>query len=242
MPTDNTPPKAALSKERIVDAAYKLAKEDPVNALSMRKVAGVLDVTPMAIYKYFDDKNQLTAAVIDRHLTESDLVPDAVDYPEWRHWITESYLRLWDAFDQSPGMIHYMTNATSLGPAVLSWQNEILKVLINAGLTPKQALNGHTTMSELAIGNSIMVPLRNRGLETLFPSIWEDLQAGKVPDLNQLNQSDIPLVDYPWVLMTGQAMMEELQNSRKAFYTELCLVLDSLENHIVVNNKGSIDY
>ena len=58
----NSNRKTALSQDKIINVAYKLAKKDPVNAMSMRKIATVLKVTPMAIYKYFEDKNDLTAA------------------------------------------------------------------------------------------------------------------------------------------------------------------------------------
>lgn len=235
MPASSTTRKTSLSRERIVNAAYKLAKKDPLNALSMRKIATTLKVTPMAIYKYFEDKNELTAAVIDRHLTESNLVPDDIDPQDWRTWLSTSFLRMWDAYDQAPGMIQYMTHATSLGPAVLSWQNEILKVLINSGLTPKQSLTAHAAMSELATGNNILIPVRRQGVEKVFPSIWKDLQAGKVPDLNELNKSPISIVEYPWLLMCGQAMMEDMQDSRAAFCNEMELILNSIERQIAEN-------
>src|SRR5690606_15243528 len=114
--------------------------------LSMRKIATKLKVTPMAIYKYFSDKNELTAAVIDLQMMESKLIPHELDPTEWRAWIRESFLRMWDAYAEAPGMAQYMSHATSFGPAVLNWQNETLKVLITAGLTPKQALTGQAAM------------------------------------------------------------------------------------------------
>jgi AcrR family transcriptional regulator len=136
-----------LSRERIVSATYQIAKKDPVNALSMRRIASKLKVTPMAIYKYFSDKDALIAAVIDHHMKKSDLAPPDIDPSDWRAWIKSSLLRMWDAYDAAPNMVQYMSQATSFGPAVLSWQNETLKVLINAGLTPKQALTAHADSS-----------------------------------------------------------------------------------------------
>ncbi|OUS26907.1 hypothetical protein A9Q99_16985 [Gammaproteobacteria bacterium 45_16_T64] len=234
MATTTTAKTTALSKERIVKAAYQLAKKDPINALSMRKIATKLKVTPMAIYKYFSDKNELTAAVIDTHLKKSNLIPTELDPSDWRIWVKTSFLRMWDAYDNAPGMIQYMTNATSFGPAVLDWQNEVLKVLITSGLTPKQALTAHAAMSELATGSTILVPIRKQGVEKVFPTIWKDLSEGRSPDLEQL-QGDLPMVDYPWLLMCGAAMMEDMNDSRTAFASELDLILDSLAAKIAVN-------
>ncbi len=237
MPTSSTQRKTALSRERIVKAAYKVAKKDPVNALSMRKIATVLKVTPMAIYKYFEDKNELTAAVIDMHLTESRLVPEEIDASDWRTWIITAFLRMWDAYAQAPNMLQYMTHATNFGPAVLSWQNETLKVLINAGLTPKQALTGHAALSELATGNNILIPVREKGVQKVFPSIWKALQDGEAPDPEDLQNGSISVVEYPWLLMCGQAMMEDMQDSRVAFQNEMELILETLEKQIADNKK-----
>lgn len=228
---------AALSREKIVKAAFQLAKKEPLNALSMRKLASKLKVTPMAIYKYFSDKDELTAAVIDMQMEESNLIPHDMDTSDWRAWIKESFLRMWDAYYDAPGMVLYMSHATGFGPAVLNWQNEILKVLVNAGLTPKQALTAHAAMSELATGSNILVPIRQQGIERVFPSIWSDLKAGKVPNPAELSNGSVSVVDYPWLVLCGQAMLEDMQDSRRAFANELDLLLDGLALRIDANKQ-----
>ena len=231
--TSNRP--ASLSRERIVKTAYQLAKKDPLNALSMRKLATKLKVTPMAIYKYFSDKDALTAAVIDMQMEESNLIPYELDASDWRAWIKESFLRMWDAYYDAPGMVLYMSHATGFGPAVLNWQNEILRVLVNAGLTPKQALTAHAAMSELATGSNILVPIRQQGVEHVFPSVWKALKAGKVPDPSELSNGTVSVVDYPWLVMCGQAMLEDMQDTRTAFSNEIELILDALALRIDAN-------
>lgn len=235
--TKKTAKPTALSHEKIVKAAYQLAKKDPVNALSMRKIATRLKVTPMAIYKYFDDKDELTAAVIDMHMTRSDLIPVDIDQSDWRQWIKSAFLRMWDAYDAAPSMVQYMTKAGSFGPAVLNWQNEALKVLISAGLTPKQALTAHAAMAELATGSSILMPIRKQGVERTFPTIWKAMQEGKVPEPADLTEGAGTIVDYPWLMMCGQAMLEDMQDSRKAFSEEIELILDSLALKIEANRR-----
>src|SRR3990167_3779132 len=236
--TSNAPARtSALSRDRIIKAAYQIAKKDPNDALSMRKIATKLKVTPMAIYKYFSDKSELIAAVIDHQMNETNLIPHELDSTDWRKWIKESFLRMLDAYDGAPGMAQYMSHATSFGPAVLNWQNETLKVLITAGLTPKQALTAHAAMAELATGSTILVPVRQQGVEKVFPTIWNDLKAGKAPDLSELNNGPVSVVDYPWLLMCGQAMLENMHNSRDAFSAELDLILDGLTLQLAENKK-----
>ena len=96
-------------------------------------------------------------------------------------------------------------------------------------------------MSELATGNTILVPIRKKGVEVVFPSIWKDLKEGKAPNLEDFNfneLNDSPMVDYPWLLMCGEAMMEDMQDSRKAFENEIDLILDSLEGQIEANKSN----
>jgi TetR/AcrR family tetracycline transcriptional repressor len=52
-----------LSRERIVDAAFRLLEQDGWDALSMRRLAQELDVWPMAVYRYFRDKDELVEAL-----------------------------------------------------------------------------------------------------------------------------------------------------------------------------------
>jgi AcrR family transcriptional regulator len=54
----------ALSPDRIVAAALALVEQDGWDALSMRRLAQQLDVWPMAVYRHFRDKGDLTEAVV----------------------------------------------------------------------------------------------------------------------------------------------------------------------------------
>src|SRR4051794_31555637 len=55
--------KAQLSRDRILTAARAVVEEDGLDALSMRRLAQELDVWPMSVYRYFQDKDELVDAV-----------------------------------------------------------------------------------------------------------------------------------------------------------------------------------
>ncbi len=57
-----------LSRERILEAAEALLREEDASAFSMRRLAARLDVTPMAIYKWFDNRDELLSALTERAL------------------------------------------------------------------------------------------------------------------------------------------------------------------------------
>ena len=54
-----------LSKQRIIDAALQIVEHDGWNGVSMRRLAQELDVWPMAVYRYFRDKNELLEAMTE---------------------------------------------------------------------------------------------------------------------------------------------------------------------------------
>jgi AcrR family transcriptional regulator len=52
------------TRDRILGAAIRAVRRHGVDALAVRPIAASLGMTPMAVYKHFDDKADLTAAVV----------------------------------------------------------------------------------------------------------------------------------------------------------------------------------
>lgn len=72
----------AANLERIVESAVEVAVEDGIDALSIKKVAELADYTPGALYRYFDSKDALLAAVAERvigQLSEAIAEADSAD-------------------------------------------------------------------------------------------------------------------------------------------------------------------
>ena len=52
-----------LSRERILEVARRIASDEGLDALSMRRIAQQLDVWPMSLYRHFADKEALLDAL-----------------------------------------------------------------------------------------------------------------------------------------------------------------------------------
>ncbi|SLM00305.1 MULTISPECIES: TetR/AcrR family transcriptional regulator [unclassified Actinoplanes] len=63
-PPDRPVP-SPLSRQRIVGAAIRLADADGLEAVSLRKVAGALEVGPMRLYGYLATKDELLDLMVD---------------------------------------------------------------------------------------------------------------------------------------------------------------------------------
>jgi AcrR family transcriptional regulator len=59
-------PRPALSLERVVDAGIEVARTEGIAAVSMARVAAVLGVSAMGLYRYVSGKNELLTLMVDR--------------------------------------------------------------------------------------------------------------------------------------------------------------------------------
>src|SRR5665213_2276477 len=69
-------PKPRHSVEDVVEAAIALADAEGLAALSMRRVAGMLGLSPMSLYTYVPSKAELVDLMLDRIAGEAQ-TPDA---------------------------------------------------------------------------------------------------------------------------------------------------------------------
>lgn len=79
-------PVRTLDYAVITAAAVALADEDGVDAVSMRKIAGRMDHSPMALYRHVGSKDDLTELMYDAVLGEMDLI--GIPSGNWRPDLT----------------------------------------------------------------------------------------------------------------------------------------------------------
>jgi AcrR family transcriptional regulator len=70
-----------LSRERILEAAVRLADEGGIEAVSMRKLGRELGVEAMSLYNHVANKDDLLDGIVDRVLSEFEL-PSESDWSE----------------------------------------------------------------------------------------------------------------------------------------------------------------
>src|SRR5579864_4764701 len=68
-----------LSRERVLDAALKLADEGGIDSLTMRRLGQALGVEAMAVYYHFANKDEVVDGIVDRVHAEIEL-PTGLDW------------------------------------------------------------------------------------------------------------------------------------------------------------------
>ena len=120
-----------LSRSAVVDRALWLADTEGVEALTIRRLATELGVTPMALYWHFRNKEELIAGLTDRIWGEikSDVDPAAA-WPRQMRNLLESLI---DVLRAHPSASELLIGSDKLGPSSLQVTEMALDVLHRAG-------------------------------------------------------------------------------------------------------------
>ncbi|GAA1084503.1 TetR/AcrR family transcriptional regulator [Kitasatospora arboriphila] len=125
---------AGLSRERIVRTAVALLDADGVQAFSMRKLAAALDVTPMSVYWYVDNKDELLELALDEAFGDMR-IPPLGDGDDWRahlRLLAHEYRR---CLHEHPWAARLAGQFLALGPNALFFSTSAIGAIRRTGLT-----------------------------------------------------------------------------------------------------------
>ena len=126
-----------LSKAAVVDRALKLADAEGLDALTIRKLAQDLGVTPMALYWHFRSKDELLEGLAERVWSEVRVTTDSsVPWPDQLRGGLESLIGVLRAHPAAPQLVleHEKQNEAALAAAEAA-----LEILRGAGFDPWQS-------------------------------------------------------------------------------------------------------
>ncbi|AEF42511.1 TetR/AcrR family transcriptional regulator [Hoyosella subflava] len=146
-------PGGKLTREAIVSVARTLIDDEGPDALSMRRLAGVVNSSPMALYHHVDGRADLLAAIFAQICDEAPR-PDLPDDPlEKMVKLTELGQRL---LHDHPWTLEILSTDLALCRETLWYVEEFLSAACAAGCTEKQAVSIYLTTWNLIIGNAVM--------------------------------------------------------------------------------------
>jgi TetR/AcrR family transcriptional regulator, tetracycline repressor protein len=129
--------RARLSKGAVVDRALKLADADGLDALTIRKLAQDLGVTPMALYWHFRSKEELLDGMAEQIWREIEVRVDP-SVPWWAQLQAglESLLRVLRAHPAAPQLV---LEKEKQNEAAMRATEAALEILRGAGFGPEYA-------------------------------------------------------------------------------------------------------
>jgi TetR/AcrR family tetracycline transcriptional repressor len=136
VPPTKTETRPSLSRELVADTALEIADAEGLEAVTIRRLATELGVTPMALYWHFKTKDDLLDGLADRVL-------DAIELParsgEWTADIRAALVALVTAMRPHPQAAHRVADRVMANPQGLALTEAALSTLAAAGFSPEAA-------------------------------------------------------------------------------------------------------
>jgi len=142
-------PKPALSRERIIGTAIAIADEEGLGALSMRRIAGVLGVGAMSLYRYVPGKDELIDLMVDHVYGEG---PDLDESGTWRQRLEAACRGEWAHYHRHPWLLHVAQGRPLMGPNSLRVTEATLRILDGTGLDGREMIDTIVTTSAWVAG------------------------------------------------------------------------------------------
>jgi TetR/AcrR family tetracycline transcriptional repressor len=139
-----------ISREDIVEAAVKIVRAGGYEHMTMRSLASRLGVSPMALYRHIDDKDDLLDEVVDRLLAKAWRPSAAED--DWQAWLIEAAVKLRHFLVSQPAALHVYLRHPVVSAAALERMNAMLDVLRQAGLDEQVAGNAYGALHTYTVG------------------------------------------------------------------------------------------
>ena len=129
---------AALSLERIVEAAVGVAGAEGLDAVSMARVAKALGSAPMSLYRHVGAKDELLALMVDHAVGTP---PPAPAGEGWREGLERWAWGYHDVLRRHPWVLQVPLASPPVTPNMTAWLEDGLRSLGRTGLTEPQKLS-----------------------------------------------------------------------------------------------------
>ena len=141
-----------LTTERVVDGALRTADVGGIEALSLRRLAVELDVTPMAIYRHVRNKSHLLDLMADRLLESVDLAADeSVTWQDRLRQLLGSYQAVAAAHPAAP----FLLSRPFVSRAEPRVTEALFAVLHSAGFDARQSALCLQVISGMVLGPAL---------------------------------------------------------------------------------------
>ncbi|MFF0428880.1 TetR/AcrR family transcriptional regulator C-terminal domain-containing protein [Streptomyces sp. NPDC004520] len=142
-PRQGTAP--SLTRTRIVRTAIELADAEGLNALTMRRLATLLDTSAMALYRHVPGKGELVRLMTDEACGEVPLGPVPAG---WREGLERAAHWMRGVFARHRWMAQAMATLTRpvATPNAMAYTEWVLAALWETPLSSSQKLHAHLTL------------------------------------------------------------------------------------------------
>jgi TetR/AcrR family transcriptional regulator, tetracycline repressor protein len=193
-----------LTREAIVQRALGIGDQEGLEAVSLRRVASELGVTPMALYRHVRDKNDLYNPMLDAVLADFDVEVGITPTMTWQEQGRRALQNTVDLLTARPVtlplQIAYQGPVT---PHIARSLEASLAILLRAGFRPPEA-----------VSLARMVPIVLAGLLLLYRAgtavSMSAEQCERFRRIGELQLLDLPAADFPLIRRHARLIAETI--------------------------------
>ena len=215
-------PRLPLTRDRVLEAAIRLADEGGIESLTMRKLAGELGVEAMSLYNHVANKGDLVAAMVDLVVGEIEL-PSAGE--EWDVDIRTCAVSAHEALLRHPwacSLVLSPGTMRALPTPRLRYMEWLLQRLREAGFSPELTYHAYHTLDSHILGFTLWQ--LGHAIST------KELGGGDLADLVDRFLRELPAADYPFLAEHArQHVAAPSGDGAREFEFGLDLILDGLK-------------
>jgi TetR/AcrR family tetracycline transcriptional repressor len=127
-----------LSKAEILEAALALVDEEGLEALSMRRVASSIGVSPMGLYRHVATRDEIVQGIADMALEDIDVELDSGG--TWEDQLKAVFTQIHETLLAHPGLIHVLHVQPISAERALDTVEALLGILRGSGFSGEEAV------------------------------------------------------------------------------------------------------
>jgi AcrR family transcriptional regulator len=186
----------SLNRERVLDAAARIADADGLAAVTMRRVATDLGVEAMSLYYHVPGKEDLLDGLAEAVLSEAGAAvrQRVAATDDWRTALRTRCLIAREVMLRHRWAPAVLGSRTQIPPGLYPYYEEILATMLRGGLSYHLAHRGIHALGTMALGftQELFTPDTSGG--TMNPDVAEDelaAMADALPHLSAMVASEV---------------------------------------------------
>lgn len=209
----NDAPRPPLSRERVLQAAARLADEEGIDALSMRRLGQALGVEAMSLYKHVAGKEAILEGLVDLVVAEIAL---PLPGEPWRPAMRRRAISAYQVLSRHRWATMLLLSRANVGPAMLRYVDATIGCLREAGFPYALADHAWNAIDNYVYGFTL------QQLNFPFqPDEYADRAQGFLPQL--------PPEQFPYLRAMSLQVINGEHNGLHELSFGLDLLLDGLE-------------
>jgi AcrR family transcriptional regulator len=205
MPQQAAPKRRGLTREALVARALELGDAEGLEAVTLRRLASDLGVTPMALYRHVRDKQDLINAMTEVVMEDFDLKRGLRASMNWTERARRAITNFKEQMDARPLALTLSIAYSGEGPPGF-WRmtEDLLGILLDAGFSRRQAIVLIRVVSNLLSGYLLLLRQEDPAATAQMGARELELMRKRI----ELVQLSLPTEQFPNIVKSAREMAD----------------------------------